>query len=78
MPTVLRVRGYRFFFFTREGKESPHAHVEHSGKYAKFWLRPVQLARNRGFLSRELREIRSLVEANAIVFEEKWYERFGY
>ncbi|MBI3682024.1 MAG: DUF4160 domain-containing protein [Acidobacteria bacterium] len=38
MPTLLRVRGYRFFFFSLEGREPPHMHVAHGGRYAKFWL----------------------------------------
>jgi hypothetical protein len=78
MPTLLRRHGYRFFFFTREGTEPPHVHVEKGEDYAKFWLRPVRLARNRGFLSRHLRTIRSLVEENEAFFEEKWHERFGH
>lgn len=77
MPTVLRVRGYRFFFFTREGTEPPHIHVEKGDDYAKFWLRPVRLGRSCGFLSRHLREIRLIVEENEAMFEEKWRERFG-
>ncbi|MCK4624971.1 MAG: DUF4160 domain-containing protein [Phycisphaerae bacterium] len=28
MPTVLRKSGYRFFFFSLEGFEPPHIHVE--------------------------------------------------
>ena len=38
MPTVLRVDGYRFYFFSREGQEPPHIHVEQAERYAKFWL----------------------------------------
>jgi len=38
MPEVLRVHGYRFFFFSREGNEPPHIHVEQAERYAKFWL----------------------------------------
>ena len=45
MPLVLRVKGYRFFFFSSEGQEPPHIHVEQAERYAKFWLRPVSLAR---------------------------------
>ena len=37
MPALLRVRGYRFFFFSMEGREPPHIHVAHAGRYAKFW-----------------------------------------
>jgi len=44
MPTVLRVGGYRFFFYSNEGSEPPHIHVQKAEKYAKFWLQPIQLA----------------------------------
>ena len=57
MPTVLRIKGYRFFFFTREGHEPPHIHVDQAERYAKYWLTPVSLARSRGFRSPELSEI---------------------
>jgi len=35
--------GYRFFFFSNEGTEPPHIHVERGDGYAKFWLEPVEL-----------------------------------
>ncbi len=54
MPTVLRLRGHRFFFFSNEGKEAPHIHVESAGRYAKFWLRPVELAGSVGYNSSQL------------------------
>ena len=44
MPTVLKIKAYRFFFFSLEGDEPPHVHVEQDEKTAKFWLRPVNLA----------------------------------
>ena len=50
MPTLLRLRGYRFFFFTREGSEPPHVHVEKAEDYAKFWLRPCNWRITVGFL----------------------------
>ncbi len=74
MPTVLRVKGYRFFFFSREGGEPPHIHVAHAENYAKFWLNPVSLVWNMGFRSHELTELRRLVEHNRKMFEEKWHE----
>ncbi len=76
MPTVLRVKGYRFFFFSLEGDEPPHIHVESAEKFAKFWLRPVALAKSRRFRSGELSEIQ-LVEENLVLLEERWYEHFG-
>lgn len=74
MPTILRVRGYRFFFFSREGQEPAHIHVQHAECYAKFWLDPVSLARNYRFRSHELTELSKLVAEHRALFEEKWHE----
>ncbi|MGD0009563.1 MAG: DUF4160 domain-containing protein [Terriglobia bacterium] len=61
MPALLRVRGYRFFFYSLEGREPPRIHVAHASRYAKFRLAPVALADNRGFRGHELTEIRPMV-----------------
>lgn len=73
MPTVLKFRGHRFFFFSREDQEPPHIHVE-TAENAKFWLQPVTLAWAVGYNSKELRQVRERVEQNAQLFVEKWYE----
>ena len=78
MPTVLRVKGYRFLFFSREGQEPAHIHVEQAERYAKFWLSPVSLVRNIGFRSHELSELRRLVEENRAYLQEKWHEHFKH
>ena len=62
MPTVMRIGPYRFHFYSREGNEPPHIHVTREDMEAKFWLRPVALAANRGFASAELSRIHALVE----------------
>ncbi len=77
MPTVLRLKGYRFFFFSLEGNEPVHIRVEHAGRYAKFWLDPVRLARVRGFRGQELTELIGLVQENRQLFEDRWHEHFG-
>ena len=77
MPTVLRVKGYRFFFFSREGREPPHIHVEQAERYAKFWLNPILLARSRGFRSGELSQIQRIVVQNRELFMEKWHEHLS-
>ena len=74
MPTVLRVKGYRFFFFSEEGQEPAHIHVDQAERYAKFWLEPVTLTQNRGFRSRELSELGALIEVHGELFVEKWHE----
>jgi len=77
MPTVLKVRQFRFFFFSNEGNEPIHIHVESDDKYAKFWLDPVQLTKSVGYGAKELNEIRKLVLENLNLFKERWYEHFG-
>jgi hypothetical protein len=59
------------------GCEPPHIHVAHAGRYAKFWLDPVNLASNRGFRDHELTVIRKLVEANRELFLERWNAYFS-
>jgi hypothetical protein len=77
MPTILRVKGFRFFFFSLEGNEPPHIHIEHGDKVAKFWLKPVNMASSYGFRSHELAKIRVIVSENRQLFLEKWHEFFG-
>jgi hypothetical protein len=77
MPEVLRVHSYRFFFFSREGNEPRHIHVEQAERYAKFWLEPIQLVEARGFHGSELRELYSLIEEHRDKFIIAWDEHFG-
>ena len=76
MPTVFRSGPYRFFFYSNEGKEPMHVHVEAGDGYAKFWLNPVRLARSIGFKPHELGEIRTIIEASTDQIETKWNEHF--
>jgi hypothetical protein len=77
MPTVLRSGPYRFYFYSHEPDEPPHIHVDRGELSAKFWLDPVQLARNFGFRAHELRAIQSIVTEQSDEFLEAWNEFFG-
>jgi hypothetical protein len=77
MPEILRIAGYRFFFFSREAREPRHVHVEQAERYAKFWLEPIRLAKSRGFRRVELRELHSLIAQNRDKFILAWDEHFG-
>ena len=77
MPTVARIGRYRFFFFSNEGGEPPHVHVEAADGYAKFWLEPVGLGRSVGFRAGELTRVRKLVMVHRDRFKERWDEYFG-
>ncbi len=78
MPTLLRSGPYRIFFYSHEGTEPPHVHVDRERFSAKFWLSPVGLAANRGFSAHELNEIGRLVEGRREELMEAWHGYFGY
>jgi hypothetical protein len=65
MPTVLRTSGYRFFFYSLEGSEPPHIHVEHGDSAA------------RGFRSHQINRLRALVIEHRATFLETWNAHFG-
>lgn len=77
MPTVLRSEGYRFFFYSLEGSEPPHIHVERDDGVAKFWLNPISLAQSRGFRTHELNRLRAMVIEHRTAFLEAWHVHFG-
>ena len=77
MPTVLRLNGYRFGFFSADGDEPAHLHVSKAGAQAKFWLRPVALADNYGFRRHELREIETILTEQQTILLQAWHEYFG-
>lgn len=77
MPTILRLDGYRFFFYSLENDEPPHIHFEYGDKTAKFWTDPVQLAESHGFRSHDVTKLRALVIAHRVRFVEAWHDHFG-
>jgi hypothetical protein len=77
VPTVLKSGRYRFFFFSNEGAEPRHIHVESDDNHAKFWLEPIDLAKSVGYKERELREIREFIEDNIQIFRAVWDAHFG-
>ena len=69
MPTIRRTGGYRFFFFfSNEGCEPRHVHVEFGRGYAKLRLNPVELVASIGY---------NLVKEHAGFFKERWDAYFG-
>jgi hypothetical protein len=77
MPTVLREGPYRFFFYSGDGDEPAHVHVERDDCEAKFWLDPVRLERRRRFPRSELNRIQELVQERQDFLIRRWNEFFG-
>ncbi len=76
MPTVLRVDGHRFFFFSNEGNEPPHIYVQKAEKYAKIWLQPIRVAESIGYTSKELRHVQDIITEHLQLLLEAWHEHF--
>lgn len=77
MPTILRIGGYRFFFYSNENDEPPHIHVQQGTRLAKFWLQPVALVNSAGFAAHELRQLIRLIQEHQSTFVEAWNDFFG-
>ena len=77
MPTILRIGGLRFFFYSKEGTEPPHIHVEQSDDVAKFWLESVELESSYGFSAKEINQIRKLVVEHRETLLQAWYDYFN-
>jgi len=76
MPTVERINGFRFYFYSHEPNEPPHVHIDRGGATAKFWLDPVALARTVGYKPQELTALSVLVRQNRERFLEAWHAFF--
>ena len=75
-PTVLRVRGFRFYFFSRE-EARPHVHVQHADGEAKFWIEPgVELHANYGLRPKLIVEAEELIKEHLNEIRRAWAKHF--
>ena len=72
MPTVLRMGPFRFFFYSGDGGEPRHVHVESGDGEAKYWLDPIALERNRGFGKKDLNRIEQIIEDHVDLLRNAW------
>ena len=80
VPKIFIWRGYKFFFFSNEGKprELCHIHVRKGSGIAKFWVDPaVSLDSAYEISPRELNRIQEVVEEKADLIRRKWDEYFS-
>ena len=78
MPTVLRIKGYRFFFFSSDRNEPIHIHVKKGEGDGKIWLEPELLPEYFfGFKNQEESQIMKIVKENQQLIISKWNEYFS-
>jgi len=77
MPTVLIVGPYSFIFFSSDRDEPPHIHIKRDKQLVKYWLNPIELAKNRGFREHELNQLEKLVNEHQTQLINAWHDYFN-
>lgn len=80
MPTVFSEGGFRFFFYSNEGREPRHVHVEQGvgGRTGKWWLEPtVRLAIPTKLSARDQATVRKIILARRQEIIDAWNTHFG-
>lgn len=68
MVTLLKVEGFKFYFWTQESFEPANFHVSKGAASAKWWLDPLREAWSKGLSDEDKARVTELATANA----EKW------
>ncbi len=77
MPIVLRINGYRFFFFSNENNEPLHVHVEKGDGTGKIWIEPnVIIEYCYDFTVKQQKEIIQIASENIELIKKTWDEHF--
>lgn len=76
-PTIFKIKGFRFFFFSRE-ETRKHVHVMGGKGEAKYWLEPtVSLKDYTGLSKVDLNRIQKIVEERKDEIIKAWKKHFG-
>jgi hypothetical protein len=76
VPTIFREGRFRFFFYSNEGLEPRHVHVQVGSNVAKLWLEPVAVAGAGGLSARDLAEARRIVTRRQAECVAAWDAHF--
>lgn len=77
MPTIFRDGAFRFFFYSGDGDEPMHVHIERDDKIAKVWLEPLRLCSSGGYKRSEISTILKIIEQNREIMMEAWNDYFS-
>lgn len=76
MPTIIRLKGWRIFFFANEGDEPIHVHCKKGNSNCKFWLFPeiydIRAEYLYGTTPTDVKEIRKIIYDNFDTIVEAW------
>jgi len=77
MPTILRLLGFRVFFYSNENNEPPHVHLEKGDAEGKYWLEPLEKDYIQGFTKAEEKQARKIIEDHQEKFKNDWHDHFN-
>ncbi len=75
MPTIFKIDGYRFFFFSNEHTPE-HIHIEKADGYARIELETLTVTDSYNLNSKELKKLIKLVDKNKSTLKGSWHEYF--
>ena len=75
MPTVLRIEGYRFFFFSDEHLPK-HIHIEKADCYARIEIDTLMVTDSYKCTSREIKKLVEIVKKHRKMLKGAWNEYF--
>mgnify|MGYP001546902677 CR=1 FL=1 len=65
------------FFYSSDGEEPDHVHVQREDALAKVWLNPVRIEWSEGFRRADIARVEKLVRENKELLMEAWHEYFA-
>ena len=75
MPTIFKIDGYRFFFFSDEHTPE-HIHIEKADAYARIEIENLKVTDSYNLNSKELKKLLKLVSENKEKLQGAWNEYF--
>jgi len=76
MPTIFKLLGLRFFFYSLEHLPI-HVHVSNADGEAKFEVESLELISNKGIKPKDLKTAKSLLIKNKELILKSWNEYHG-
>ena len=77
MPTIVRLNGFRFYFYSHVPNEPPHVHIDKGKATIKVWLDSLEVAKSRGLRAHEISGIIVMSKERRAMFSEQWHEYFS-
>ncbi len=76
MPTILLVRGWRFFFYANEAQEPIHIHCQKAEQECKYWLDRKNFALEEAYSfnlnNHDRREVKRIIFEYFEFIESEW------